>query len=92
MDPKMRGDWVSRREAMTLETLVSGGFCAPALLELRLKEDRHPAYPSIHQASRPISARLMMVLQQLRWRHAPSHATQLPVPASTQHADCALTS
>jgi len=32
---------VARRQEMTLETLATGGFAAPALLDLRLREERY---------------------------------------------------
>ena len=58
MDPKMRGDWVSRREAMTLETLLPSATCArnSASCSKRRSIARMIGIPSIPSAASWASA------------------------------------
>lgn len=95
MDPKLQGDWVSRRQSMVYESLMTGGFLGPALLERRLFDERSlphesPAAgrPSIWPG--PMAWFLRLGQRWHRWRHCNRQAPTrddlvglVPIPAAS---------
>ena len=59
MNPRYSNRYDARQAAI-LETLVSGGFCAPALLELRVRTERRSWDQPLREPPSPVPRRVVV--------------------------------